>query len=82
MESQHQNPEQNPDPEVINHFSCSTQLSTKLILLINVTMPTIVGILTFISMINITSESLKSTNFFICRYFSVYEQLKFRAQLS
>ena len=43
-------------PEVIKHFSYSTQLSTKFILLINVKMPTIVGILTFISMINTTSE--------------------------
>ena len=43
-------------------------------------MPTIVGILTFISMINTTSESLKARNFFICLYFSFYEQLKFRAQ--
>ena len=39
---------------VIKLFSCSTQLSTKFILLINVKMPTIVGILTFISMINTT----------------------------
>ena len=38
-------------------FSCSTQLSMKFILLINVKMPTIVGILTFISRINSTSES-------------------------
>ena len=45
-----------PGPEVIKLFSCSTQLSTKFILLINVIMPTIVGILTFISMINTTSE--------------------------
>ena len=45
-------------------------------------MPTIVGILTFISMINTTAERLKARNFFICRYFSIYEQLKFRAQLS
>ena len=36
-------------------------------------------ILTLISMINTTSERLKARNFFICRYFSVYEQLKFRA---
>ena len=72
-------------PEVIKLFSCSTQLSTKstkFILLINVKMPTIVGILTFISKINTTSERLKSRNFFICRYFSFYEQLKLRAQLS
>ena len=45
-------------PEVIKHFLCSTQLSTKFILLINVKMPTLVGILTFISMINTTSERL------------------------
>ena len=66
-----------PGPEVIKLFPCSTQLSTKLILLINIKMPTIVGILTFISMINTTSERLKALNFFICRYISFYEQLKF-----
>ena len=69
-------------PEGIKLFSYSTQLSTKFILLINVKMPTIVGILTFISMINTTSERLKARNFFICQYFSFYEQLKFCAQLS
>ena len=36
-------------PEVINFFSCSTQLSMTFFLLINVKMPTIVGILTFMS---------------------------------
>ena len=65
-----------PGPKVIKLFSRSTRLSIKFILLINVKMPTIVGILTFISMINI------ARNFFICFYFSFYEQLKFRAQLS
>ena len=45
-------------------------------------MLTIVDILTFISMINTTSERLKARNFFICRYFKLYEQLKFCAQLS
>ena len=39
--------------EVIKLFSCSIQLSTKFILLINVKMPTIVGHLTFISGMNI-----------------------------
>ena len=63
-------------PEVIKLFPCSTQLSTKFILLINVKMP-IVGILTFISMINTKSERLKARNFFICRYSSLCEQLKF-----
>ena len=60
-------------PKVIKHFSCSTQLSTNFILLINVKMPTIVGILTFISMINTTSERHKVRNFLIFRYFSFYE---------
>ena len=60
-------------------FSYSTQLSTKFIQLINVKMPTIVGILTFISMINTIPERLKSRNF-ICRFFSFYEQLKFQPE--
>ena len=67
---------------VYKTFSCSTQLSTKFILLINIKMPTIVGILTFISMINATSEKLKASRFFICQYVSFYEQRKFRDQLS
>ena len=68
--------------EFIKLFPCSTQLSTEFILLINVKMLTIVGILTFISMINTTSERLNARNFFIFRYFSINEQLKFCAQLS
>ena len=39
-------------------FSCSTHLSMKFILQINVKMPTIVGILTFISRINQYMEIL------------------------
>ena len=54
---------------------------TKFILLINVKMPTIVGILTFISLINTTFDRLKARDFFICWYFTFYEQLKFRAQV-
>ena len=38
-----------PGPEVIKPFPCSAQLSMKFFLLINVKMPTIVGILTFMS---------------------------------
>ena len=53
-----------PDPEVIKRFSCSTQLSTKFIMLVTVKMSTIVDILTFISMINTTSESLKARKVF------------------
>ena len=36
-----------PDSEDIKLFSCSTQLSMNFFLLVNVKMPTIVGILTF-----------------------------------
>ena len=54
-------------PEVIKPFSYSIQLSTKFILLINVKMPTIVGILTFISMINKHLRDLKQeTSLFVC----------------
>ena len=69
-------------PEVIRKISHSTQLSKKFILLLAVKMPTIVGTLTFISLINATSERLKARNFFIWQYFSFYKQLKYRAQLS
>ena len=58
------------------------QLSIKFFLLINVILPTFVGILTFISMINTTSERFKARNSLFCWYFSFYEQLKFHAQLS
>ena len=65
-------------PEIIKLFPCSTLLSMKFILLINVKMSTIVGI----SMINTTSERLQPRNFFICRYLSFYEQLEFLAQFN
>ena len=71
-----------PDLMVIKLFPCSTQMSTKFILLINVKMSTIDGIITFISMINTISERHKANNAFICQYFSFNEQLKFCAQLS
>ena len=48
-----------------NHFHAKHQLSTKFIILINVKMPTIVGILTFISIINTTPERLKARNLFV-----------------
>ena len=73
---------EDPGLEVTKLVTCSTQLSRKFILLMNVKMQTIVGVLTFISMINTTSERLTARNFFICQYFSFYEQLKSRAQLS
>ena len=56
----------------------------KFIMLINVKMPTIIGILTFISMINIknsTSECLKARIVFIFQHFTFSEQVKFHVQL-
>ena len=47
----------------------------------NVKMTFIVGILTFIRMINTKLKRLKVRNFLICWYFSFYEQLKFHTQL-
>ena len=69
-------------PEVIKLFSCSTQLSMKFFLLINVKMPTIVGILTFISRENSILGSSESEKSWISWYFHTYEHLKFHAQLS
>ena len=68
--------------EIIKRFSCSTQLSMKFIMLIHAKMPTIVGILTFISMIDTMSERCKARKIFIFQCFSFYEQLIFHAQLS
>ena len=65
-----------PGPEVIKLFSCSTQLSMKFFLLINVKMPTIVGILTFMNGKNSIlglSEPKKKPNFLI---FYPYEHFK------
>ena len=71
-----------PGHEVIKLFSYTNQLNMKFILLIIVKMPAIVGILTFISLINTTSESLKARKFFSFQHIRLYEQLKYRAQLS
>ena len=56
--------------EFIKSFSCSTQLSMKVIMLINVKMPTIVGILTCVSMINTTQfyVSLKARKLFFAAF--------------
>ena len=69
-----------PGPKVIKLFSCSTQLSMKFFLLVKVKMPTIVGILTFMSGKNSIlglSEPNKSR---ISSYFYTNEHLKFHAQ--
>ena len=65
-----------PDPEVIKLFQCSTQLSMKFFLLINVKMPTTVGILTFMSQKNsiiILSEPGKKLIFLIFFYLSAFK---------
>ena len=61
-----------PRPRGYKTFvSCSTQLSMGFIMLINIKMPTtIVGILTFSSMINTISEGLKARKVFIFQHFS------------
>ena len=55
-------------PEVLNFFMLTTE--QKNIMLINDKMPTIIGILTFISMINTTSESLIAQRLFVFQHFS------------
>ena len=64
-------PSETPGPEVIKHVSCSTQLSMKFFLLINVKMLTIVGILTFMSGENSIlglADPKKMPNFLIFLY--------------
>ena len=71
-----------PGPKVIKLFSCSTQLSMKFILLINVKMATIVAILTLINRINSRLWSFKPENSIDFGNFNSYEKFKFQAQLS
>ena len=72
-----------PGPRA-NKKLCSTQRSMKLFLLINVKMPTTVGILTFMNRKNsvIGSSESKRTEFLDFSIFYSYEFLKFHAQLS
>ena len=67
---------------LIKAFSCSTQLRLKFILLINVKMPTTVGILTFISKINCRLWCYEPELSVYFGYISIYEQFEFYAQLS
>ena len=73
-----------PGPKVIKLFFMlsSAQLSLKFILLINVKMPTIVGILTFMSRINYRLWGSKPSISIYLGYFSIYDQFKFYAHLS
>ena len=61
----------NPALKVITLFSRSAQLSMKFILLINVKMPTTVGILTFISRINTKYSGYKAKQTFSLQYFGL-----------
>ena len=69
-------------PRLKKLFSCSTQLSMNFFLLINVKMPTIVGILTFMSRKNSILGLSESEKSWISWYFYTYYHLKFHAQLS
>ena len=65
-----------PGPEVIKLFSYSTQMSMKFFLLINVKMPTFVGILTFMSRKNSIlglCEPKKKPNFLIFSYLCAFK---------
>ena len=69
-------------PRDYKTFSCSTQLSMKFFLLINVKMPTIVGILTFMSGKNSILGLSEPKNSWISWYLYTYEHLISHAQLS
>ena len=68
-------------PRSYKTFLYSTQLSITFILLMNVKMINTTSkrlkaiLLMNVKMINTTSKRLKARSFFICRYFSFYEQL-------
>ena len=65
-----------PGHEVIKTNSCSTQLSMKFFLLINVKMPTNVGVLTFISRKNSIlglCELAKKLNLLIFLYLGAFK---------
>ena len=69
-----------PGPEVIKLFGAQFKsLSMKFIMLINVQMPTIVGILIFMSTINTTAEHLKAIKVFCFKHFRFYEHFEFHA---
>ena len=69
-----------PGPDVIKLFSCSTQLSTKFQLLIKTKIPTNNEFSCFKSLRCCIYHANKCLN--KCWHFNIYEQDKFRAQLS
>ena len=68
--------------EIIKLSSCSTQMCMEFDMLIIVKMPTVVDILTFISIINEKFECFKQEKICISNYFSQINELKFHGQLS
>ena len=69
-------------PNVIEIISCSTQLSMKVFMFLNVKMPTIVGILTCMSRKHSILGFSELEKCWIPGYFHTNEHLKFHAQLS
>ena len=69
-------------PKVIKPFSCSSQLSMKVFLHINIKMPTIVGILTVMSRKNSILGLSESKKDKFLDIFILISILKFHAQLS
>ena len=74
-----------PCSEFMKPFSCSTQLIKKFILLINFKMPTLVGILIFISrirfMLFLFSSKKKKKKGRNCWHFGIYKHDKILADL-
>ena len=62
----------NEDPEVIKHFSCSTQLSMKLVLLINLKLLTIANsfLLNIAEHENFSADKYENANY--CWHFRIY----------
>ena len=74
--------QRNPGPEVIKLFSCSTQLSMKFVLLINLKLLTILNsfLLNIAEHENFSANKYENAN--LSWHFHIYWQRKFHAQLS
>ena len=70
-----------PGFEVIKLFSCSNQMSKSFFLLINVKMPTTVGILTFMSGKNSILDLFEPKGAEFLDTFYTFEHLKFHTRL-
>ena len=60
----------------LSKYTCSTQMSIKIVLLINAKMQTNVVVLTFMSTINTTSGCFKQEILIICQYFGFMSSSK------